>query len=157
MAPARRHRADDALAACEELVALALEPAAQGFSGEAVVAVVRGDTLTDLVGNSISVAQFECQFEVAPRKAGISQVQPALEAMQNFELLETITLHADAKPLANDGMQVHETPTAQQLIQLRSARGMARRQPFEGSGLIKHRSGRHVHPGASAREPAQSR
>src|ERR1700733_12078730 len=33
-------------------------------------------------------------------------------------------------------MQIHETPTAQQLVQLRSARGMARRQPFEGRGLV---------------------
>ena len=123
-------------AAREGFVALALEPAAQRFGGQAVVAVVHGNTLTGLVGDGVDVTQFERQFEVAPRDGGVAQVQPPLEAVQRFQLLQAVTLHADAKGLAHHGVQVHEASAAQQLIEFGAARGVACHQSLERRGFV---------------------
>ncbi len=52
------------------------------------------------------------------------------------QILERISLHAGAEPLARDGIEVYEPPTSKQLIHLRLSSRVAPHEPLDGTGLV---------------------
>ncbi len=66
---------------------LPLEPVAQGFGREAVVAVVDGDTLAQLFRNARDLTELERELDVAPCDSGIAQVEPPGKRVERLHLL----------------------------------------------------------------------
>src|SRR4051812_38004481 len=111
-----------------------LQPIAQLLGADAVVAVVEADVLLDLAAR---VALLEHHLELDDARVRVSQLDLACVPVERLELLDRVALGPDANALANCAIQVHEDPTAQQLVELLLARRVPTNEDLEVARLIR--------------------
>ena len=113
-----------------------LEPVAQRRRRLAVLAVVVGDLLHQLVVELLGAAEFERHFEVAARDRRVAELRLAGVAVQRFELLEAVAIDPGAHRLAHDCVQVDQPAAAQQLVEHVAVGVVAGHQALERGGLV---------------------
>ena len=118
------------------LAATRLEPVAQRCRRETVLAVVRGHPVAKGGVDAVRIAHLERQLDVQARQRGVAEVVLAPEADERLELLEPVPLDADAKPFADDGVQIDEAAAAEQAVERLGASPVSRDEALQCRRLV---------------------
>ena len=115
------------------------EPIAQPPSRLTVIAIVGFDHAAFALSDSLGLAKLQVCLHLEQRLIGVVERCFAFIAVERLETLDRIALDARPYALSHDGEKVHEPFTAQQLIKLLLARGVATHQSFQRGGLIRRK------------------
>jgi hypothetical protein len=102
------------------------------------------------------VAQLDGELEIPARKDRVAQIELPTEPVQRLELLQTVTLDADAKGLAHDGMEIDEASAAQEPVDSSPRVAWRAHRRFRAEGSWR-RSGRCEAPDAFLRRSITNR
>ena len=120
----------------DQILAQTFQPVAEPHGGDAVVAVVDLDCGQGLRGHRILLAELHGALKRAQMKRNLAKRDLALEAVEDLQLFEGVSLDAGAHRLADDRMQVDEALGAKQPVKLALARRVASHQAPERSRLV---------------------
>ena len=128
-----------------QLGASLLQPVAEHEGGDAVLAVVRGDVVEELLVARLQPALVR-EHRVERHR---DPVRVAGQGVEGLHLLDRVRLGADADALADDPVEVHEDLRAEEDVELLLPGAVALRQAVQSGRLVRGVVV-DVHPGVAA-------